>query len=146
MDHAAPEAALAHELELGLHAFGQRPLPTPDKDRVQEQVTLVDQSGAHGLSRQLGPAHAQVTKICKSACMERFPNHLNQANPDAAPTPSAPKPIAFRVPHLDDEIIERAEVDSAQRHAGARNFHQLAPEPLFRAVQAHDDNRARLHP
>src|SRR5580658_7925679 len=48
-------------------------------------------------------------------------------------------PVALRMKHLADEIVERAEIDPSNRDARVGNVHQFTPEALFWAVQAHHD-------
>ena len=59
VDDPAPEAPLAQQLESGLNAFGKRVLSTTHKDRMEEEMALVDQSGSHRLGCEFGATHGR---------------------------------------------------------------------------------------
>ena len=60
MDDAASEAVLVQELELDGDVLRQRPLPTTDNDRAEEQVELVDEARGDCLGGKLRTADRDV--------------------------------------------------------------------------------------
>jgi hypothetical protein len=60
VNDAALEAALGHELEPSANAIRQRTLTASNDDRVEEQVTLVDQARGDGLASELRTADRDV--------------------------------------------------------------------------------------
>nr|WP_255654571.1 hypothetical protein [Cohnella sp. REN36] len=60
MNNAASEAALAEQLEPHVEVVRQCSLASTQDDRINKQMTLVDQSRAHRLPGKLGAANRHV--------------------------------------------------------------------------------------
>ena len=53
--------------------------------------------------------------------------------------------LAVGLVELADEMIEGIQVDAAHGDSGGADHEQFAPNFFFGAVQAHNDNRMRIH-